>query len=104
VIDLKGEKQEEQQTQGLRNTSEAGLAFCVIQTKGNSNGDSAAGHVRVLRGADARRGRHRRVAETRLSASPRTIHLHLAEQNDRKKVVDGYIRRFSHLYIYRGEK
>ena len=61
MIDLKGEKQEEQQTQGLRNTSEAGLAFCVIQTKGNSNGDSAAGHVRVLRGADARCGRHRRV-------------------------------------------
>ena len=61
MIDLKGEKQEEQQTQGLRNTSEAGLAFRVIQTKGNSNGDSAAGHVRVLRGADACCGRHRRV-------------------------------------------
>ena len=61
MIDLKGEKQEEQQTQGLRNTSEAGLAFCVIQTKGNSDGDSAAGHVRVLRGADACGSRHRRV-------------------------------------------
>src|SRR5438128_2725737 len=33
----------------------------VIQTKGNSNGDSPAGHVRVLRGADACRGRHRSV-------------------------------------------
>ena len=79
------------------------FAHAVIQTKGNSNEDSAAGRVRVLRGADARRGRHRRVAETRLSATPRTIHLHLAEQNDRKKVVDGYIRRFPH-HIYRGEK
>src|SRR6266581_1762593 len=37
------------------------FAKAVTQTKGNSNGDSAAGHVRVLRGADARRGRHRRV-------------------------------------------
>src|SRR5437867_5332939 len=80
------------------------FAHAVIQTKGNSNEDSAAGRVRVLRGADPRRGRHRRVAETRLSTSVRTIHLHLAEQNGRKRVFDGYIRGFSHLYIYRGEK
>ena len=65
---------------------------------------SAAGRVGVLPGADARRGRHRRVAETRLSTSPRTIHFHLAEQNDLKEFFDGYIRGFSHLYIYRGEK
>ena len=80
------------------------FAHAVIQTKGNSNEDFAAGRVRVPRGDDARRGRHRRVAETRPSTSVRTIHLHLAEENDRKKVFDGYIRRFSHLYIYRGEK
>ena len=60
------------------------FAHAVIQTKGNSNEDSAAGRVPVLRGADARRGRHRRVAETRLSTSVRTIHLHLAEKSTTK--------------------
>src|SRR5436309_10378759 len=37
------------------------FAKAVTQTKGKSNGDSAAGHVRVLRGADACGSRHRRV-------------------------------------------
>src|SRR6266516_377736 len=60
------------------------FAHAVIQTKGNSNEDCAAGRVRVPRGADARRGRHRRVAETRLSTSPRTIHLHSAEKSTTK--------------------
>src|SRR5438034_7795165 len=38
-----------------------GFARAEIQTKGDSDGDSPAGYVRVLRGADACRGRHRRV-------------------------------------------
>ena len=80
------------------------FAHAVIQTKGNSNEDSAAGRVRVLRGADPRRGRHRRVAETRLSTSPRTIRLRSAEQNDRKKSSMAISRDF-HIFIYiEGEK
>ena len=77
MIDLKGERPEcHIHPGGSARPSGYGwhFAHAVIRTKGNSNEDSAAGRVRVLRRADARR-----VAETRLSTSPRTIHLHLAE-------------------------
>src|SRR5438034_3532633 len=88
MIDLKGERPECHIHPG-GSARPAGygwhFAHAVIQTKGNSNEDSAAGRVGVLRGADARRGRHRRVAETRQSTPVRTIHFHLAEKNDLKE-------------------
>ena len=97
MIDLKGEnpKCHYTPTSGIR----WHFAHAVIQTKGNSNEDSAAGRVRVLRGADARRGRHRRVAETRPSTSVRTIHLRLAEQNDLKESSMAISGDF-HIFIY----
>src|SRR6266496_3960261 len=62
MIDLKGENQKchilAQHDQGVQ------VAFRKSgdsDKRGNSNGDSAAGHVRVLRVSDARRCRHRRV-------------------------------------------
>ena len=66
---------------------------------GNSNEDSAAGRVGVLRSADARRGQHRRVAETRPSTSVRTIHFHLAEKNDLKESSMAISGSF-HIFIY----
>ena len=70
----------------LRTTKGVRVAFRTSgdSEKGNSDGDSPAGHVRVLRGADVRRGRHRRVAETRPSTSVRTIHVHSAEKSTTK--------------------
>src|SRR6058998_2248177 len=64
MIDLKGENQKCHIHPGGSARSRGyrwHFAKAVIQTKGNSNGDSAAGHVRVLRGADACGSRHRRV-------------------------------------------
>src|SRR6266516_5043633 len=61
MIDLKGEKPKCHIHPGGSARPRGYMVFRVIRTKGNSNGDSAAGHVRVLRGADACRGRHRRV-------------------------------------------
>src|SRR5947208_1468242 len=64
MIDLKGERPEcHIHPGGSARPSGYGWPFAhaVIPTKGKSNGDPAAGHVRVLRGTDACRGRHRRL-------------------------------------------
>src|SRR5437667_5391240 len=60
------------------------VAFCVIQTKGKSNGDCAAGHVRVLCGADACCSGHLRLVVQEAKGLPapsfrRTASLLLSE-------------------------
>src|SRR6266516_1030669 len=93
------------------------VAFCAVQTKGKSNGDCAAGHVRVLCSADACRSGHlrlvlpkasgllassfRRNASINLSDSNSTS---IQQKNRQQNLLDAWMRAFCLSLYIRGQK
>src|SRR6266516_4684699 len=93
------------------------VAFCAVQTKGKSNGDCAAGHVRVLCSAEACRSGHLRLVLQKASgllasSFRRNASLSLSESNStsiqqknrQQNLLDGCMRAFCLSLYIRGQK